>query len=68
MFNYLSINTNFKCYSVDNMCLNIILFVGETMIWRARNFRDKALEENAKALKTPSCDALNELYSTERGW
>lgn len=47
---------------------SLILFLGETMIWRARNFRDKALEENAKALKTPSCDALNELYSTERGW
>lgn len=40
----------------------------ETMIWRARNFRDKALEEKAKALKTPSCDTLNELYSSERGW
>ncbi|GIY16306.1 dnaJ homolog subfamily B member 12 [Caerostris extrusa] len=41
---------------------------GESMIWRARNFRDRVLEEKAKALKTPSCDALNDLYATERGW
>ncbi|GIY36683.1 dnaJ homolog subfamily B member 12 [Caerostris darwini] len=40
----------------------------ESMIWRARNFRDRVLEEKAKALKTPSCDALNDLYATERGW
>ncbi|XP_054707142.1 dnaJ homolog subfamily B member 14-like [Uloborus diversus] len=40
----------------------------ESMIWRARNFRDRALEEKAKALKMPSCETLNELYANERGW
>ncbi|GBN36118.1 DnaJ subfamily B member 1 [Araneus ventricosus] len=38
----------------------------ESMIWRAKNFRDRLLEERAKALKTPSCDALNELYNSEK--
>ncbi|GFY63866.1 dnaJ homolog subfamily B member 12 [Trichonephila inaurata madagascariensis] len=40
----------------------------ESMIWRARNFRDRVLEEKAKSLKTPSCDALNELYNSEKVW
>ncbi|XP_055935754.1 dnaJ homolog subfamily B member 14-like [Argiope bruennichi] len=40
----------------------------ESMIWRAKNFRDRLLEEKAKSLKTPSCDALNELYNSERVW
>lgn len=33
----------------------------ESMIWRARSFRDIALEEKAKSLKTPSCDHLRKL-------
>ncbi|XP_035217586.1 dnaJ homolog subfamily B member 14-like [Stegodyphus dumicola] len=40
----------------------------ESMIWRARNFRDRTLEEKAKGLKTPSCDTLNDLYTNERIW
>ncbi|XP_015919230.2 dnaJ homolog subfamily B member 14 [Parasteatoda tepidariorum] len=40
----------------------------ESMIWKARNFRDRVLEEKAKAIKTPSCDTLNDLYTNERGW
>lgn len=39
----------------------------ESMIWRARNFRDRELEEKARSLRTPSCQTLNELY-TDRGW
>lgn len=31
------------------------------MIWRARNFRDIAMEEKAKSLKTPSCDRLQKV-------
>ncbi len=30
----------------------------ESMIWRARSFRDITMEEKAKSLKTPSCDRL----------
>jgi len=33
----------------------------ESMIWRARNFRDREMEERAKGLKTPSCDHLQRL-------
>ncbi|XP_054156176.1 dnaJ homolog subfamily B member 14-like [Oppia nitens] len=33
----------------------------ESMVWRARNFRDKDLEERAKSLKTPSCDHLHRI-------
>ncbi|CAG2164392.1 unnamed protein product [Oppiella nova] len=33
----------------------------ESMIWRARNFRDKDLEDRAKGLKTPSCDHLHKI-------
>jgi len=33
----------------------------ESMIWRARNFRDAALEDKAKAMKTPSCDLLQKI-------
>ncbi|KAG8182477.1 hypothetical protein JTE90_020396 [Oedothorax gibbosus] len=40
----------------------------ESMIWRARNFRDRSLEEKARQLKTPSCDTLGELYNSEKGW
>ncbi|XP_076318094.1 dnaJ homolog subfamily B member 12-like isoform X1 [Tachypleus tridentatus] len=34
----------------------------ESMIWRARNFLDRELEDKAKRLGTPSCDALSNLY------
>lgn len=40
----------------------------DSMIWRARNFRDRSLEEKAMVLKTPACDHLNDLYNAERGW
>ncbi|XP_023218323.1 dnaJ homolog subfamily B member 12-like [Centruroides sculpturatus] len=34
----------------------------ETMIWRAKNLKDRNLEEKAKSLQTPSCDTLLQLY------
>jgi len=33
----------------------------ESMIWRAKSFRDRDLEEKAKNIKTPSCDHLADL-------
>lgn len=38
----------------------------ESMIWRAKNFGDVNLESKARNLRTPSCDALNELYRSGR--
>lgn len=39
----------------------LFVLAEESMIWRARNFRDVSLEEKAKSLKTPSCDNLQKL-------
>ncbi|XP_042896807.1 dnaJ homolog subfamily B member 1 isoform X2 [Parasteatoda tepidariorum] len=34
----------------------------ENMIWRAKHFKDVNLEAKAKSIRTPSCDALSDLY------
>lgn len=39
----------------------------ESLLWRARNFRDQELETKAKNFRTPSCESLNDIYSRERG-
>ncbi|XP_013398419.1 dnaJ homolog subfamily B member 12 [Lingula anatina] len=35
----------------------------ENMMWRARNFADRALWERAQGMRTPSCDKLQEIYA-----
>lgn len=35
----------------------------DTMLWKARNFGDKDLYNKAQNMRTPSCDAFNELSS-----
>lgn len=49
------------CYSTDRFVFDVHLFIGENMIWRARNFRDVGMEEKAKSLKTPACDRLQKV-------
>ncbi|XP_075215842.1 dnaJ homolog subfamily B member 12 [Lycorma delicatula] len=48
-------NLRHSCYREKNY--------KETMLWKARNFGDRELFMKAQAMRTPSCDALQELSS-----
>jgi hypothetical protein len=61
----LCLNLSKLCLNSSKLCLN---FAEESMIWRARNFRDKDLEERAKSLKTPSCEHLQKISQNYVIW
>lgn len=41
-------------------CINVF-FSGDSMIWKARNFGDNDLYQNAQKIKMPACETLQNL-------
>ena len=54
----------FLSFPLLNLIVAFVFFVAEeNMLWRAKNYGDAKLYQQATDIKTPSCDKIQQIYS-----